>query len=624
AAKFCRGHGDVECTFGPKGKRAQPNGPQRCLFCDPDRLTAALEDAESAPAVAKRFKQLSPEQSEVALQRVTDASLRQQLQQAAQQKAAKYCQGYGRTACTFGANGQAAQPNGPATCIFCDPQRLNDAFLDGSASLALKKRFARSSAEQRPAVLQRVTDPGFREWLQGTGPAPAQRVSQVGPEVRQVAAVKHQLARTEPPYDEAALEALYEKGRAMWAEALDMRQLAGAPLRTDAAFRERVVEDRKKALNMLGIAAERLPRGREVDNRDPLPRARSTEQAAALQFWAEFNSWGVCSQCKALQPRELTPQSMEKVLSPWIAKSGCIFCRNQRRPPQVPGHADFVKQVTPEILAALRPVECDFGPFQVSKDKFGRGNGYRVKSALVTFAWAEKPVEERVQALPRPEAALANRVLEWLWEHSGPGPGESAYGQYWEAHDAFLQANPQADRRQRKRWLRFLEGEGLECALWPHLFLRRDMCLTWARLQSTSRQSRGSHKSTLEQRARGQAADEEEEVAADVTGTKRSYMALVLSPVLDFSFSYELLHFAFDLNLWTALGSKRNLHLGVPMRLLLKGHPFTSAYWRDMHRGLVDLIRQKGYPPVFSTQSPFEWCTPNHCCIVDGLAKMGA
>ena len=173
------------------------------------------------------------------------------------------------------------------------------------------------------------------------------------------------------------------------------RQLAGAPLRTNTAFRERVVEDRKKALNMLGIAAERLPRGQEVDNGDPLPRARSTEQAAALQLWAEFNSWGVCPQCKTVQPRELTPQGMEKVLSPWMAKSACIFCRNQRRPPQVPEHADFVKQVTPEILAALRPVECDFGPFQVSRDKYGRGNGYRVKSALVTFAWAEKTVEAR-------------------------------------------------------------------------------------------------------------------------------------------------------------------------------------------------------------------------------------
>ena len=68
-------------------------------------------------------------------------------------------------------------------------------------------------------------------------------------------------------------------------------------------------------------------------------------------------------------------------------------------------------------------------------------------------------------------------------------------------------------------------------------------------------------------------------------------------------------------------GLQKNLHLGVPMRLLLKGHSFTSEYWKDLHRGLVDLARQKGFPPLFSTHAPFEWNFPNHCFIVDAMAK---
>ena len=140
--------------------------------------------------------------------------------------------------------------------------------------------------------------------------------------------------------------------------------------------------------------------------------------------------------------------------------------------------------------------------------------------------------------------------------NSGAEPQQSAYGNFWSAHQGFLLANPQADQRQRKRWLRFLETEGLECALWPHLFPQRKQCLTWARLQSSSRQSRQGAAGTLEQRL-GFAPAPAEPVLEDVTGTKRSFMALVLSPLLDYSMSYELLHFAWDLNLWTTLGSKK-------------------------------------------------------------------
>ena len=81
-------------------------------------------------------------------------------------------------------------------------------------------------------------------------------------------------------------------------------------------------------------------------------------------------------------------------------------------------------------------------------------------------------------------------------------------------------------------------------------------------LQSSSRQARGSERSTLEERLNFDPLSEASP-PEEATGLKRSYMALVLSPVLDFSLSYELLHFAFDLGLWTDLGAKRNLNLGL-------------------------------------------------------------
>ena len=196
---------------------------------------------------------------------------------------------------------------------------------------------------------------------------------------------------------------------------------------------------------------------------------------------------------------------------------------------------------------------------------------------------------------------------------------------WWVLHGAQnLSAKHDAPtERERKRWLRFLERDGLECAPWPRLFLQRQQCMTWARLQSTSRQARGAHRSTLEERKDSlwrQGRDEEEE-PPDVAGARRTYMSHVLSDILDFGASYDILHFTYDLALWTDIGSKRNLGYNAPLRLLMKGHSFSSEYWQAMHRALVDLVRQKGYPPVFSMRSPLEWSWPYHHIIVDAMAK---
>ena len=80
-----------------------------------------------------------------------------------------------------------------------------------------------------------------------------------------------------------------------------------------------------------------------------------------------------------------------------------------------------------------------------------------------------------------------------LLERSGPRPEDTAYGHFFEEQERFFERSPKPGARQLRRWLRFIETEGLECALWPRLFLARRQCLTWARLQSTSRQARGAH-----------------------------------------------------------------------------------------------------------------------------------
>ena len=56
--------------------------------------------------------------------------------------------------------------------------------------------------------------------------------------------------------------------------------------------------------------------------------------------------------------------------------------------------------------------------------------------------------------------------------------------------------------------------------------------------------------------------------------TKRAFIALALCPDISFGAVYEVLHFAYDLNLWSSLGAKRNLQTSVPMRVLLISETF--------------------------------------------------
>ena len=77
----------------------------------------------------------------------------------------EYCRGYQDEVRTFGANGRRAQPHGPSQCLFCDIDRLNASFLDGTLALATKKRFAKLTLEAREKALARVRRPGYRAWL---------------------------------------------------------------------------------------------------------------------------------------------------------------------------------------------------------------------------------------------------------------------------------------------------------------------------------------------------------------------------------------------------------------------------------------------------------------------------
>ena len=60
-------------------------------------------------------------------------------------------------------------------------KRLNDSFLEPSSSVALLKRYGRLTAAGQLLALERVEDPGFRQWLQHRGSAAASQPQRPAP-----------------------------------------------------------------------------------------------------------------------------------------------------------------------------------------------------------------------------------------------------------------------------------------------------------------------------------------------------------------------------------------------------------------------------------------------------------
>ena len=199
----------------------------------------------------------------------------------------------------------------------------------------------------------------------------------------------------------------------------------------------------------------------------------------------------------------------------------------------------------------------------------------------------------------------------------------SEYKAFADRHERFLRAHPDATAEQAKLPLQFIETPGIECALWPDLYFHSDLCETVERATDSRRLAR---QATME-RAAGDALEpeetDEENEAASLEGrhsVRRSFLRKVLGPITDYAAEYELLHFIFDLCLWSDIGSKKHCLGHMPLRLALKGQPWTPAYWATRHAALLDLHRQCGPPALFKTWAPYEWAAPYHCWLLHAMS----
>jgi hypothetical protein len=59
------------------------------------------------------------------------------------------------------------------------------------------------------------------------------------------------------------------------------------------------------------------------------------------------------------------------------------------------------------------------------------------------------------------------------------------------------------------------------------------------------------------------------------------------------------------------------------MRILMKGHPFSPLYWKEVHNALVDMVRQVGLPKLFFTIAPWEPSFKYHAWLEDWQYQVG-
>ena len=365
-----------------------------------------------------------------------------------------------------------------------------------------------------------------------------------------------------------------------------------------------------------------------------LPNAPNTSaEAMRFQDWCKHGSWTICAVCHRLETRRLKPVDMRKAAAPEIPK--CKHCKSGTgyKAPQPHEQPRQLRNLSEEIVEALRPLNADPGPHERADQ------GYRVHTSMTRIVWAKTSVKEKIAELPTHHARKrARRALKFLLSCEA-----SSFKTFYNDHLKFLakqgrdaeevesdeEQKEQAEISMTKRRLslRFLETPGLECAIWPHLYWSTAMCETTVR----SLDARRLHRRQGQDKASEDGSDDDSEDSDDDDNgerlqgrqsLKRSYLAKVLSPLIGYGTDYALFQFVYDLHMWGTLGAKQHVKGGeIPLRVLLKGASFSPLYWRLRHHALIDAQRQLGYPTMFFTMSPYEWSFPYHDWVVDELEK---
>ena len=556
----------------------------------------------------------------------------------------EFCTGYTGEACCF----STAQADGPALvatsrgeqrCLYCDKDKMKRASKmtrRNTLTMTLKK-LRELSADVFEQALARVKlflgedvaeDFARRAGARPRPPAPPRR-----PATDWQALLEHRqpIQRAlKPKQQEEFSKAVKRDQRVARRKLFFPEKLMK---RAGAAEEQDELEVVQQAGEVEDVAANdvSLPKPAEKD-------------AAMVENWCKQGSWAMCEKCHSMCPRPLQPVDLRRLHQGTISAKQCTACRNNEYVPQ-PEHVPTpLRNLKPKVLEALRPMEISAGPFERAP------HGYRVHTAIFQTHWKPTSVADQIEALRKRRNRRAARAA---YDHL-MADANSAYAEFIQKQDKFLaKYGDNAEEGRRRRPLRSMEEEGLECCLWPHLYWHKNLCETVARATHEARRGRkpGRRRSATdsssaeeaegnqgnadeagapEDEAEDAMEEEEEDGAVEIEEgkqgrIKRGFMRKVLSPIMGYGADYELLHFVYDLSLWTTVGTKRNLasRHGVALRHMLKGCPWTPEYWRVRHQAVIDMQRQCGNADLFRTRAPYERTFPYHRWVMHEQAALG-
>ena len=631
--KLCVGTlSGVPCSLGRNGNPSVLFQTSiRCGFCDTENLNDIILCPKRRAALVKKFRDMTEEQQNSVLPRIAEEYKPYFLKLAADR-----CLGRSDQPCIFAAShsNERAKTHGERPrCDFCDKRQLKHLCKtpQGRQQLVAKLRkmspltadiaidqYIRDVNEDLAIELNAI---GLEEYGRkvetGQAKEPAKRIRRASMDVT--------------AYTKQEIQNRWLKSANEWHDINEHGHFGTTIKHTgeeQKRYRKQLLDDRNRTLHKMGFPAERVQAGSDVcnDSADITEPAHRTQLAAKIEHWCRYSSWGVCSHCGVLQPRAMIPSTFDRQVSPELPKYQCSFCNAKQSFADVPtvcSVPDELKNLTTATRAALSLLEIDMGPTVYARDGGGRIAGYRQHTSMMRFSWQRRSVRRRLDNLPSPEERTAGyKAWRWLRKQK---PDDCTYNWYHQRHLEFLERNPQPLDRDRKLWLREIEQAGVECAIWPHLFWKVQMCLTYVREMAPTRIAK-RHKETLEDvyNADVEAYEEyEDELQDSMSSTKRWYQALAMCAVYDYGAANDLLQFAWDLNLWTSIGSKRNVmgsDTNVPLKVMMKGNSFSPLYWRKAHLALVDLVRQRGPPNIYFTMSPYEWTMPYHAALRQRMA----
>ena len=303
-----------------------------------------------------------------------------------------------------------------------------------------------------------------------------------------------------------------------------------------------------------------LNRVRLIDSDSVLIRKRHSD-SGHLTFWCHESVWTYCSNCNSMS-REKLLQRYRKRPKTRNAKT-CVCLEDRYVVPLLSSIPESLRDLSLSEVCALRPFDLHCGDYRKHE------HGYRQKNGMCRLSVSLSSVQEKICRLEdRAARKRCRKAYNYLIVSE-----ESSYAKFVNKREQLIGEGKQLNMYN------FAEMEGMECCLWPNLHLFTSLCETVLK-GNESRLSR-----------------------------KVSFLIKTFSQVIDYSLQFELLQFQYDLWIFKtvsgALSSARKMNCS-PARAL-NAKTFSTGYWKDQYRLLLDAVDQFGYPTVFVTISPYEW-----------------